>query len=120
MPRSSSMGARSAPAACSMRCRSPLGPAPRGSRAGLRDVRYDGGDRGRRHAIAQARHAAEPRRGMRAVALAAIVVTATISPLAAQGSTAELLGQAHEFYERLEVERALPLLRQIVSPNWPF
>src|SRR5437016_145723 len=57
---------------------------------------------------------------MRAVALAAIVVTATISPLAAQGSTAELLGQAHEFYERLEVERALPLLRQIVSPNWPF
>src|SRR2546430_16166739 len=57
---------------------------------------------------------------MRAVALAAIVVTATISPLAAQGSTAELLGQAHQFYERLEVERALPLLRQIVSPNWPF
>ena len=57
---------------------------------------------------------------MRAVALAAIVVTATMSPLTAQGSTAELLGQAHEFYERLEVERALPLLRQIVSPNWPF
>ena len=57
---------------------------------------------------------------MRAVALAAIVVTATVTPLTAQGSTAELLGQAHEFYERLEVERALPLLRQIVSPNWPF
>ena len=57
---------------------------------------------------------------MRPVALAAIVVTATMSPLTAQGSTAELLGQAHEFYERLEVERALPLLRQIVSPNWPF
>jgi len=57
---------------------------------------------------------------MRPLALAAIVATATISPLAAQGSTAELLGQAHEFYERLEVERALPLLRQIVSPNWPF
>ena len=57
---------------------------------------------------------------MRPLALAAIVVTTTISPLAAQGSTAELLGQAHEFYERLEVERALPLLRQIVSPNWPF
>src|SRR5438094_812366 len=57
---------------------------------------------------------------MRPLALAAIVVTATVSPLAAQGSTAELLGQAHEFYERLEVERALPLLRQIVSPNWPF
>jgi len=57
---------------------------------------------------------------MRPLALAAIVATAAISPLAAQGSTAELLGQAHEFYERLEVERALPLLRQVVSPNWPF
>jgi len=52
--------------------------------------------------------------------LAAIVATAAICPLAAQGGTAELLGQAHEFYERLEVERALPLLRQIVSPSWPF
>ncbi len=51
----------------------------------------------------------------------AVVLAAGVSPaLAAQGSTAELLGQAHQFYERLEVERALPLLRQIVSPNWPF
>ena len=51
----------------------------------------------------------------------AVVLAAGVAPrLAAQGSTAELLGQAHQFYERLEVERALPLLRQIVSPNWPF
>src|SRR2546428_2640771 len=57
---------------------------------------------------------------MRPLALAAIVVTATISPLAAQGSTAELLGQPHELYERVEGERRWPLLRQIVSPNWPF
>jgi len=57
---------------------------------------------------------------MRPLALAAIVAAAPISSLSAQGSTAELLGQAHQFYERLEVERALPLLRQIVSPNWPF
>ncbi len=50
-----------------------------------------------------------------------VVLAAGVSPaLAAQGGTAELLGQAHQFYERLEVERALPLLRQIVSPNWPF
>src|SRR2546426_10892166 len=50
-----------------------------------------------------------------------VVLAVGASPaLAAQGSTAELLGQAHQFYERLEVERALPLLRQIVSPNWPF
>ena len=51
----------------------------------------------------------------------AVVLAVGVAPaLAAQGSTAELLGQAHQFYERLEVERALPLLRQIVSPNWPF
>lgn len=42
------------------------------------------------------------------------------SPLAAQGSTGDLLQQASQFYEHLDVERALPLLRQIVSPNWPF
>src|SRR5213082_535542 len=36
------------------------------------------------------------------------------------GQHGELLAQARQFYERLEVERALPLLRQIVSPNWPF
>jgi len=39
---------------------------------------------------------------------------------AAQGSTAEVLTQAHDFYERLDIERALPLLRQVVSPGWPF
>jgi len=51
----------------------------------------------------------------------AVAIAAGAAPaLAAQGSTAELLGQAHQFYERLEVERALPLLRQIISPNWPF
>jgi len=51
----------------------------------------------------------------------AVAIAASAAPaLAAQGSTAELLGQAHQFYERLEVERALPLLRQIISPNWPF
>src|SRR5207302_417705 len=69
---------------------------------------------------AQARHATQPRHGMRRLAWV-VVLAAGVSPaLAAQGSTAELLGQAHQFYERLEVERALPLLRQIVSPNWPF
>ena len=45
---------------------------------------------------------------MRPLALAAFVVVATMSPLAAQGSTAELLGQAHEFYERLEELVGLP------------
>ena len=42
------------------------------------------------------------------------------APLAAQGTTEDLLRQAHQYYEQLEVERALPLLRQILSPAWPF
>src|SRR5256714_4192036 len=57
---------------------------------------------------------------MRRLVWAALLAVGAAPALAAQGSTEELLVQAHQFYERLEVERALPLLRQIVSPNWPF
>lgn len=57
---------------------------------------------------------------MRRLALALALATLTTSPVAAQSSTADLLQQASQFYEHLDVERALPLLRQIVSPNWPF
>jgi len=57
---------------------------------------------------------------MRRLVWAVVLAVGAAPALAAQGSTAELLGQAHQFYERLEVERALPLLRQIVSPNWSF
>ena len=39
---------------------------------------------------------------------------------AAQGETADLLRQSRELYERLEFERALPLLRRVVAPGWPF
>ncbi len=50
-----------------------------------------------------------------------LALAALLTPsLGAQGSTADLLQQASQFYEHLDVERALPLLRQIVSPNWPF
>ncbi len=35
-------------------------------------------------------------------------------------STAVVLQRARDLYERLELERALPLLRQVVSPGWPF
>ena len=38
----------------------------------------------------------------------------------AQDSTAALLQKARSFYEGLDLERALPLLRQVVSPQWPF
>ena len=57
---------------------------------------------------------------MRRLVWAAALLVGVAPALAAQGSTGELLTQAHQFYERLDVERALPLLRQIVSPNWPF
>ena len=53
--------------------------------------------------------------------LVAVALTAGAVPgLGAQDSTAALLRQAHAFYEQLEVERALPLLRQVVSPSWSF
>jgi len=57
---------------------------------------------------------------MRRLVWAVALAVGAARALAAQGNTAELLVQAHQFYERLDVERALPLLRQIVSPNWPF
>lgn len=47
-----------------------------------------------------------------------LVASATAAP--AQGETAELLRQSRELYERLEIERALPILRRVVSPDWPF
>jgi hypothetical protein len=50
--------------------------------------------------------------------LAVLLVVPTVT--AAQAGTAELLQQARQLYERLEIERALPILRQIVSPEWPL
>lgn len=50
-----------------------------------------------------------------------LLVAVTASPLRAQSSsTAELLQRAKSLYENLEVERALMLLRQIISPQSPF
>lgn len=58
---------------------------------------------------------------MRRRAVLVVLLAAGIAPAArAQRSTAELLTQAHEFYERVEIERALHLLRQVVAPDWPF
>jgi hypothetical protein len=48
-----------------------------------------------------------------------VLVVAASPAVRAQTETADLLRQAQELYERLEIERALPLLRQIVSPSWP-
>jgi hypothetical protein len=55
-----------------------------------------------------------------ALALAAALAVAGPGASRAQGGTAEVLGQAHAFYETLDIERALPLLRQVLSPSWPF
>src|SRR5437879_7699172 len=45
-------------------------------------------------------------------------MTAASPAISAQTPTADVLRQAQELYEKLEIERALPLLRQIVSPGW--
>ncbi len=50
--------------------------------------------------------------------LGALLVLA--HPAAGQDTTATVLRRAREFYEALNVERALPLLRQLLSPQWPF
>ena len=55
----------------------------------------------------------------RGLGLAAAVI-ALAGPLVAQDSTAGQLRRARGLYEGLEFERAMPLLRQVVSPQWPF
>lgn len=57
---------------------------------------------------------------MRRAALGISLVAGLAAPLAAQGTSDELLRQAQRYYEQVDVERALPLLRQLVSPGWPF
>jgi len=52
--------------------------------------------------------------------LAAAAWLAFPSPVAAQDSTAAVLRSGRSYYEGLDFERALPLLRQVVSPQWPF
>jgi len=56
----------------------------------------------------------------RAAALGLALLLVVPTTTAAQAGTAELLQQARQLYERLEIERALPLLRQVVSPEWPL
>jgi hypothetical protein len=55
----------------------------------------------------------------RALRLAALV-SVLAAPLAGQRQTADQLARARALYEQLEIERALPLLREIVSPQWTF
>ena len=48
------------------------------------------------------------------------LAAACAGPLAAQGGTADQLARARALYEELQIERALPLLREVVSPQWPI
>lgn len=57
---------------------------------------------------------------MRRLAAALSLAVAAIAPLAGQRGTADVLNQARQYYEHLETERALLLLRRVVSPGWPF
>lgn len=59
-------------------------------------------------------------RGAAALATLVALLIGGTRTAAAQGETADLLRQSRELYERLEIERALPLLRRLVAPGWPF
>lgn len=52
--------------------------------------------------------------------LLACVVVPSVAAQDATDTTAAVLRRARTNYEALDLERALPLLRQVVSPQWPF
>ena len=54
------------------------------------------------------------------LALGAILLGPAAAQDTTSDSTAHLLRRAHELYERLDIERAVPLLRRVLSPDWPF
>ena len=54
------------------------------------------------------------------IAAAALTMSASPRAMQAQGSTDEALSQGIRLYESLEVERALVLLRRVISPSSPF
>ena len=58
--------------------------------------------------------------GQAAGAAAAVAQDRAAAPVPAPDSTAVLLGQARQLYEQLEVERAVALFRQVISPQWAF
>ena len=57
---------------------------------------------------------------MRRIVLAVVLVAAGPAAARAQDSTAAVLQQARALYERIELERALPLYRSVLSPSWRF
>jgi hypothetical protein len=57
---------------------------------------------------------------VRRLALLALLLGAPAAPLAAQTNAAEMLQRARRLYENLEVERALVILRNVISPELPY
>lgn len=57
---------------------------------------------------------------MRQVLVAALVLWLMPVSARAQDSTAVVLQQARDLYERIELERSLPLYRAVLSPGWRF
>lgn len=57
---------------------------------------------------------------MRRIVLAVVLLAAGPAAARAQDSTAAVLQQARALYERIELERALPLYRSVLSPSWRF
>lgn len=57
---------------------------------------------------------------MKRVAVLLGALLALAHPAGAQDSTTAVLRRARQLYETLNVERAVPLLRQLLSPEWPF
>jgi hypothetical protein len=63
---------------------------------------------------------AQRARGAVAAAAAVAALVGTAAPLSAQGNTAEMLQRAIRLYENVEIEQALVILNQIISPQSPF
>lgn len=57
---------------------------------------------------------------MRALCFALLIAVAEAPALRAQDNTNEMLQRAIRFYDDVQVERALTLLRQVVSPSSPY
>ena len=56
---------------------------------------------------------------MRRLVLGLTLVVVASPSARAQTETGDQLRQAEDLYERLEIERAVPLLRQVVATSWP-
>ena len=54
------------------------------------------------------------------MAAIACLLALLAGPAMAQSRTEELLARAEQLYDQLDIERALPILRQVVSPASPF